>query len=552
MSVRRHTARTARIPLADRLRQAAQGADARRGTHRPVPPPPPAVTPASLEDENHDIPPDTPDLSEQEALARELEAVETALCQKSLRAFLEKVWPIVEPVKDFVPNWHIDVLCETLERVTRGEITRLLVNVPPGTMKSLLISVIWPAWEWMSQPELRYLTASYSGHLTVRDNLKVRAILQSEWYRAATGLVLVDDQNQKTLFKNEDGGWRIASSVNGPATGEHPDRIIIDDPLTAEQARSAAERGSANDWFDSTISTRGVARDTVIVVVAQRLHEDDLPGHLIARGGWFHICWPMRYETTRVNQPNWKPDPLDQRTKPGELLWPTLFTEAKVRQLELDLGPYGTAGQLQQSPAPEGGGLFKREWFKYVDAAPAIKRTARGWDTAATEGAGDYTAGVKISEACGPVTDETEGTVSMQGLGVFYVEDCICDQVSPAGGDALIKQTAIADGKACVQREEKEGGASGKIVVAARLKLLKGYDYKGTEITGDKVTRSKPFRAQVEGGNVFLVRGPWNEAYITELCNFPTGTHDDRVDASSCAFNAVLLEPPPQEDYITW
>lgn len=459
-----------------------------------------------------------------------------ALCQHSLRAFLEQVWPVVEPVKTFVPNWHIDELCTLLEKVSRGEVKRLLVNVPPGTMKSLLISVIWPAWEWATAPELRYLTASYSGHLTVRDNLKVRSILQSAWYQRYFGVVLVDDQNQKTLFKNQAGGWRIASSVGGPGTGEHPDRIIIDDPLTAEQARSAAERETANAWFDGTISTRGVTRDTAIIVVMQRLHEDDLAGHLLTRGGWYHVCWPMRYETVRANEPEWRPDPLDHRTYAGELLWPALFTLAIVRQLELDLGPYGTAGQLQQTPSPEGGGLFKREWFKFVDATSVVARRARGWDTAATEGGGDATCGVKISE----VHDQ------------FYVEDVVHDHVGPAGGDALIKQTTIADGKICVQREEKEGGASGKIVIAARLKLLKGYDYKGTEISGDKVTRSKPFRAQVEGGNVFLVRAPWNEAYIRELCDFPTGKHDDRVDASSCAFNAVLLEPEPPEEYFSW
>jgi predicted phage terminase large subunit-like protein len=180
--------------------------------------------------------------------------------------------------------------------------------------------------------------------------------------------------------------------------------------------------------------------------------------------------------------------------------------------------------------------LFKREWFQFVDAAPKVARRARGWDTAATEGGGDFTAGVRICEH----KDQ------------FFVEDVVCDQLSPAGVEALMKHTAHADGVACGQREEKEGGASGKMVVAARLKLLKGYDYKGVEISGDKVTRSKPFRAQVEGGNVFLVRGPWNEAYIRELCDFPTGKHDDRVDASSCAFNAVLLEPEPQEEYFTW
>ena len=454
--------------------------------------------------------------------------------KRSLTAFVRAAWDVVEPSKDFVDNWHIHVLCDQLQQVTDGKIKRLLVNVPPGTMKSLLVSVFWPAWEWARNPELRFLTASYSTHLTIRDNLKMRSIVESEWYQELFGIKLDPDQNAKVQFKNLKGGWRVASSVGGAATGEHPDRIIIDDPITADQARSEVERLAVKNWFDQTVSTRGVTRDTAIVVVMQRLHEDDLAGHLIARGGWTHLCLPMRYEGTRVKSettPEHTADPLDQRNVEGELLWPGLFTEKIVRQLELDLGPYGAAGQLQQRPAPIGGGLFKREWFKIVDAAPATARRVRGWDTAGTEGAGDWTVGVRLAE--------TKGN--------FYVEDVQAEQLGPAGVDSLMRLTAQLDGIGVAQREEKEGGSAGKAVIAARVKTLVGFDYKGVQITGDKITRAKPYRAQVEAGNVYLVKGPWNEAYITELCLFPNGKHDDRVDGSSCAFNAVLLEPEPVE-----
>jgi predicted phage terminase large subunit-like protein len=459
-----------------------------------------------------------------EHITRDLDAIEAELSRRSLRHFVTKVWPLVEPDVPFVPNWHIDRLCALLEAVSRGEVSRLLINVPPGTMKSLLVSVLWPTWEWATRSNLRYLTTSYGAHLTIRDNLRVRHIVQSLWYQQYFSVDLVDDQNQKTRFNTLAGGYRIASSVGGA----HPDRIIIDDPLTAQQARSDVERSAVNHWFDRTIATRGVTRNTAIVVVMQRLHEEDLSGHLLARGGWEHVCWPMRFDAAR-------PDPRDVRTRAGELLWPSLFTEQKVRQLEVDLGPYGTAGQLQQQPAPEGGGLFKREWFKFIEAAPRKARRVRAWDTAATADGGDWTVGTKLAEASG----------------LFFIESVLRDQLGPAGVDALMQQTARADGKAVAIRELREPGASGKAVIDAHVRAFVGYDYTEHRVGHDKVTEARPFRAQVEAGNVYLVRtgdavkDAWIEPYLQELADFPTGKHDDQVDASSAAFNEVLTLPAP-------
>lgn len=414
-------------------------------------------------------------------------------------------------------------------------------------MKSLAVSVFWPAWQWARNSKLRVITASYSSTITIDQNRKVRDLITSPWYQTLfPDVKLVEDQNTKVRFNTSAGGWRIATSVGGALTGEHPDIIIIDDVITAEQAASDADRKAANTWFDRTVSTRGVARGVAIVVIAQRLHEEDLPGYLLAKEGWAHVCFPMRYEKCtcpngeatpeglrcpmhKVNK-KWAPDPRDPRTTEGELLWPAVFTEEKVKQLELDLDEYGAAGQLQQRPAPGGGGLFKREHFKFIDAAPKIARRVRGWDTAGSEGKGDYTRGVKMAEAAG----------------LFYVESVVGAQLGPNDVDKLIFVTAELDGRSCPVREEKEGGASGLAVIGARAKLLRGYDYQGVTVSGNKRVRAKPYRSQVEAGNVFLVRGDWNEAYISELCGFPTGKHDDQVDASSCAFNAVLLEPAPE------
>lgn len=237
------------------------------------------------------------------------------------------------------------------------------------------------------------------------------------------------------------------------------------------------------------------------------------------------------------------------RRQPGEALWPAKYPITELNKRRVMIGEYDWAALYMGSPTPSGGGLFKAAWFagRILDAQPASMRVARGWDTAGTDGGGDWTAGVKIGEIFvkNPVTGVLAST------GTFIVLDVVRDQLGPNGVDKLIQLTADLDGT-CAQREEKEGGSAGLAVIAARTKMLIGKDYAGVNISGSKVTRSKPFRAQCEALNVYLLRAEWNAAYIKELCDFPTGKHDDQVDASSCAFNAVLIEEPPQEEWVTW
>lgn len=456
----------------------------------------------------------------------------TELARRHLSVFVHRAWRYVEPDVPLVWNWHLDVLCDALESVTRGETSRLIINIPPGTSKSLITSSIWPAWEWAQKPSLRYLCGSYSAHLSIRDNLRLRNIVRSQWYQdnfwnerlaRAYNVKWVQfsgDQNSKVRFDTTPTGWRIGTSVGGAATGEHPDRIIVDDPLSAEQARSVAERDRVWNWFRLTLGSRGIAREAAFVLIMQRLHEQDPSGHLLDVGGWRHIMLPMRFEPARA-------DPLDQRTKPGELLWPALFTPERVQKLELILGQYGTAGQLQQRPSPQGGGLFKSEWFEILDAEPAGGVECRGWDTAATTDGGDFSAGVKMKHV-GPM---------------FYVTHVARGQWGPHALDRNMASTAVMDGKSCRIREEQEPGASGKIVIADRTRTLVGYDYKGIPAQVNKELRANPYRAQCEANNVKLLRGEWNQAYLDELANFPTGLHDDQVDGSSTAFNELALGP---------
>jgi predicted phage terminase large subunit-like protein len=236
--------------------------------------------------------------------------------------------------------------------------------------------------------------------------------------------------------------------------------------------------------------------------------------------------------------------------QPGEALWPSKYPLEELRRRRASMGAYDWSALFQQRPAPAGGGLFRAEWFadRFLDVAPAIMRVARGWDTAGTEGAGDWTVGVKIGEEF----LKNPHSLQLESTGRYVVLDVQRQQLGPDGVDKLIKVTAQLDGVACAQREEREGGSAGLAVIAARTKTLREFDYKGVPTTGSKITRSKMFRGQAEAGNVYLIRASWNKAYIDELTGFPTATHDDQVDASSCAYNAVLLEPTPEEEFVSW
>lgn len=468
-----------------------------------------------------------------------LEQVDAAICGRSLREFVRAAWSELEPDTPLKWNWHLDAICDHLEAVSRGQIRNLLVNIPPGCMKSMLVSVLWPAWEWATRPELRYLCASYDQALATRDNRRVRDLVQSEWYRARWPHVRIsDDQNQKTRFDTTAGGWRIGTSVGGRATGEHPHRKIVDDPHTPSQSLSEAERAEVRHWFDNTLSTRGVALGAATVVIMQRLHEQDLSGHILDGGGFVHLCLPMRWEPGRmVATPlGWQ----DPREKAGELLWPEMFPGPVVDELvRTRLGSVGEAGQLQQRPAPSGGGMFRREWFRLAALPEGVRRWCRFWDCAGTE------------EKPGTDPDWTVGTLIGEAGGVYYVADVIRLRASAASVDAAMFQAAQTDPPGTLIREEQEPGSSGKAVIAAHARMLAGRDYAGVPATGEKTTRWRPFVVQAEAGNVRLVPDaegkprPWVQAWLDELSLAPFGRHDDQADSAAGAFSALALGPRP-------
>jgi predicted phage terminase large subunit-like protein len=228
---------------------------------------------------------------------------------------------------------------------------------------SILCSVMLPAWTWTTRPTRRFLCASYSAELAIRDSIRTREILESAWYKARwPETVIKEDLNQKIKFENVKGGWRIATTPRGRGLGEHPDFLISDDAHNVREVESEAERNIVLNWWDQTMGTRGIARGASRLIVMQRLGEQDLSGHVLRQGGYEHVMLPMNYEADRKCVTSIGEDP---RTEEGELLWPSLLPESKLALVRLRLGPRGVAGQFQQRPAPKEGALFKEDDFRY-------------------------------------------------------------------------------------------------------------------------------------------------------------------------------------------
>lgn len=450
---------------------------------------------------------------------------------QTLAGFVRGAWPVLEPVTPYSHNWHIDAICEHLEAVTRGDINRLLINVPPGTMKSLIVSVLWPAWEWGPQGlrALRFLTTSFAEGNVKRDTRKHRDITLSDWYQAHWPEVQLT-RTAEMSFANSATGTREGVAF-GSLTSRRGDRLIIDDPHSTETAESDTERASTVRMFREGATNRLNDQErSAIVVVMQRLHSEDISGAIEKFGmGYEHLMLPMEFEPGRSRRSSIGFE--DPRTEDGDLLDPARFPRKVVAALKRDMGSYAYAGQYQQRPAPRDGGLFKRSWFSIVQVAPAKPaRRVRAWDLAGTVkktgNRPDWTVGLRLSR------DDD---------GIFYVEHMVRLQDSPGAVQQAIHTTALTDGTEVTVRLPQDPGQAGKAQAETLIKLLAGFDVIATPVTGDKETRARPAAAQAEAGNIKLVAGPWNEAFLDEVCTFPSGSHDDQVDAFADALNELAL-----------
>lgn len=269
---------------------------------------------------------------------------------KSLAFFIRRAWKSLEPAQPYCHGWHIDALAEHLEAVTAGKIKRLLINIPPGTMKSMMVGVMWPAWEWgaMGNKSNRIIGASHEAKLATRDNLHMRRLVASPWFQSLWPTILTSDQNEKTFFQNIDMGWRQSCAVTS-MTGRRGDRVIWDDPHSVEDAYSQAALETATRVFRETLPTRLNNPDSsAIIIVMQRLAEDDVSGEIV-RGdfGYEHLMLPMEYEPGRACKTSIGFS--DPRKEEGELLFPARFSREVVDRDKKIMGPHAVAGKLNRA-----------------------------------------------------------------------------------------------------------------------------------------------------------------------------------------------------------
>jgi predicted phage terminase large subunit-like protein len=482
--------------------------------------------------------------------AEEAIRADAALCSGNLRVFVAGAWAVVEPATAFKGNWHIDAICEYLQAASRGEIRRLLINLPPRHMKSMTTSVFFPAWIWTFAPYTRFLTVSYGANLAERDAVRSRDLLRSSWYRERwPELELKGDVNRTSRYENTHTSYRIATGVGGEATGEGGDVIIIDDPLKLEEAQSDTALARVIDWHDGTLSTRFNDPQTgVEIVVMQRLHERDLAGHLLEQDGWNHLCLPARYEPQHPFV--W---PNDPRTTEGELLWPDHYPEPELARLERSLGGFRAAGQLQQRPAAVEGELLKRGWWHYFDPSythpdkiamlPAFTHIVASWDTAFED-------------------KTTSDFVVGQVWGVAGADRYLLYSFRR---HANLRATIQAMRDAHRWAEQRwpraahttlvEKSANGAEIVAELKRELPGV--LPLTVSADKITRAIAATPPLEAGNVYLpgrvasdtaagYHAPdWVASFIEEAATFPNGRHDDQVDAYSQAMNWIRERPEP-------
>jgi predicted phage terminase large subunit-like protein len=286
-------------------------------------------------------------------------------CERDFAYFVRKSWHTVEP-NALVWGWHMKAICMHLEAVAAGDLTRLLINVPPGMSKSMLTSVLWPAWVWTTRPEMRFLCCSHGLELALRDSVRCRRLIQSEWYQSLWNIQLVGDQNAKQKFENSSNGFRQAIASTG-ITGARADHVIVDDPHSVDSAMSELQRQSTTDWFLEALPTRlNNPISSSITVIMQRLHEADVSGVILEKNlPYCHLMLPMEFDPNRkcVTSIGFE----DIREEEGDLLFPTRFPYEVVERDKQVMGPYAAAGQFQQSPSPRGGGIIKREWWMLWD-----------------------------------------------------------------------------------------------------------------------------------------------------------------------------------------
>lgn len=417
---------------------------------------------------------------------------------------------------------HLALLNRCLMHLAAGRLPRLMVTMPPRHGKSELCSVYFPAWYLGNFPDRRVILASYEADFAAGWGRRVRDTLAGCRERGIFTVEARPDVKAASRWQLAGhAGGMVTAGAGGAITGRGADLLIIDDPFkNAEEANSPTVRDSVWDWWQSTASTR-LEPGGVVVIINTRWHLDDLSGRLLERE-------PQRWRLASFPAVAESEDELGRQ--PGEPLWPERYSRAALREIELSVGAYWWNALYQQRPVARGGEMFRREWFAVVDQAPRqVAARVRYWDRAAS-GVGngqdpDWTVGALVSR-----------TVD----GLYTIEDIARARCTPLQCEQLIRQVAEIDGKGVPVWMEQEPGSSGADTIDNyRRRVLAGYAFRGDRVSGDKIARADLWAAPAEAGEVRLVRGQWNAAFVEEVEQFPRGRKKDQVDAVSGAVKCL-------------
>lgn len=479
-------------------------------------------------------------------------------CRRSLALFIADGWHVLEPTTPLEWWWHHDAIAGgfqvTIDDWIRHRrdptyvqrILNLDVNVPPGTLKSRIVSVYGPAWVWTKWSSWRVLCLSGNPVVALRDAVFSRQVIESDWYQATfrPDWRMSEDQDAKGNYANTAGGFRLSQGWGAKATGSRADCIIADDPNNMAEIHSETIREGVNQaWDTGWANRRNDLRTDPAIAIQQRGHERDFTGHVVAQGGWSHLVIPMEYDPTRA-----KPWPIgggDPRTTPGEVLQPARFTPA-VLAVERKRGSYYYAGQFQQNPAPAGGGMFKRSHWRFwkpdgVTGGDA-PRPDGCWAGPARALPADLD-GVLIScdAAFKGAADNDRVSFTVWGWkgADRYLLDRVTDTMSFTQTIARLRLICARWSQALKKLiEDKANGPAIIDLLRSEIQGLIPVDPQG-----GKEARAWACQPEIESGNVFLPDGaPWLEEYIGEFDAFPRGAHDDDVDSTTQALNH-LHEP---------
>lgn len=451
-----------------------------------------------------------------------LEAESYLRAEGSLGEFIRSAWHVLEPTTAYQHNWHIDCIAEHLEAVRLGQIRKLIINMPPRSMKSIAVTVCFPVWYWIHDPSKRFICASYSDRLSTKHNMDRRTLITSPWYQLAwaSRFKLAGDQNQKTIFQNDHRGHMFSTSVGGSVTGEGADVIIVDDPTNPKMAASDAERDKANTFRDLTLSSRKNDKKTAAeILVMQRLHQKDLTGHVLAKQDepepWTHLC--LEGQSTKTRTFVFPVSKKEKEFEAGEYLHPDREGEAEHKQARSDLGSMGYLSQYQQDPRTSDQGFFHREWWRFYGELP-MQRTRRVMF-------------MDCAEKPGITNDFTVAAVWDETQDGFYGVDVVSKRVAFPELEALTKNLFAQYKPDAIVIEDKSAGTQLIQNLRAKTTLPIIAFHPGQR---SKEVRAAGAQPTVEAGNCHLpISRPWVEIFISRHEKFPNDDHDDEVDTTS-------------------